>query len=230
MVTPACDGDPVIPEFDQCYRAVEAKDDPLRRVVLHCGQDDRDLLPSELPGAHALSEERRVLPDRGPRPSGPGTGRCKRCRPDASPGSPEWDPRGDVIARAMRLIGDGVVDREGVSGLADGSRTASASSTGSSSASSAPVRSRSLGRSAAQTARGSSRRRNLRFADVAFAAGFASIRQFKRHDSRGLRVDAERDAHTRWPPGRAGLPHRSARRPHAVRRRRPYSRSSHPGP
>jgi AraC family transcriptional regulator of adaptative response / DNA-3-methyladenine glycosylase II len=43
---------------------------------------------------------------------------CKRCRPDASPGSPEWDVRGDVVARAVRLVADGVVDREGVPGLA----------------------------------------------------------------------------------------------------------------
>ena len=43
---------------------------------------------------------------------------CKRCRPDAAPGSPEWDRRDDLAGRAMRLVGDGVVDREGVSGLA----------------------------------------------------------------------------------------------------------------
>ena len=43
---------------------------------------------------------------------------CKRCRPDATPGSPEWDRRADLVGRAMRLIADGVVDREGVSGLA----------------------------------------------------------------------------------------------------------------
>ena len=43
---------------------------------------------------------------------------CKRCRPDASPGSPEWDVRGDVVARAVRLVADGVVDRDGVRGLA----------------------------------------------------------------------------------------------------------------
>ena len=45
---------------------------------------------------------------------------CKRCRPDASPGSPEWNARADVVARAMRLIADGVVEREGVAGLARG--------------------------------------------------------------------------------------------------------------
>ena len=43
---------------------------------------------------------------------------CKRCRPDASPGSPEWNVRADVVGRAMRLIADGLVDREGVGGLA----------------------------------------------------------------------------------------------------------------
>src|SRR5688500_16712145 len=43
---------------------------------------------------------------------------CKRCRPDVTPGSPEWNVRADVVGRAMRLIADGVVDREGVPGLA----------------------------------------------------------------------------------------------------------------
>ncbi|WP_062202468.1 Ada metal-binding domain-containing protein [Demequina salsinemoris] len=42
---------------------------------------------------------------------------CRRCRPEAVPGSPDWDVTGDVAARAMRLIDDGVVDREGVDGL-----------------------------------------------------------------------------------------------------------------
>ena len=43
---------------------------------------------------------------------------CKRCRPDAAPGSPEWNVRADLVGRAMRHIADGVVDREGVAGLA----------------------------------------------------------------------------------------------------------------
>src|ERR1700752_4708811 len=45
---------------------------------------------------------------------------CKRCRPDASPGSPQWSERADLVARAMRLIADGVIDRDGVPGLAGG--------------------------------------------------------------------------------------------------------------
>lgn len=43
---------------------------------------------------------------------------CKRCRPDAAPGSPDWNVRADLVGRAMRLIADGVVDRDGVTGLA----------------------------------------------------------------------------------------------------------------
>src|SRR6202142_4232073 len=49
---------------------------------------------------------------------GAGFRACKRCRPDASPGSPEWNERADLVARAMRLIADGVIDRDGVPGLA----------------------------------------------------------------------------------------------------------------
>src|SRR5688572_19481907 len=43
---------------------------------------------------------------------------CKRCQPDAVPGSPDWNLSDDLASRAMRLIGDGVVEREGVPGLA----------------------------------------------------------------------------------------------------------------
>lgn len=39
---------------------------------------------------------------------------CKRCQPDTVPGSPEWDVR--AVGRAMWLIADGVVDREGIAG------------------------------------------------------------------------------------------------------------------
>jgi AraC family transcriptional regulator of adaptative response / DNA-3-methyladenine glycosylase II len=67
---------------------------------------------------------------------------CKRCRPDAAPGSPEWNVRGDTVARAMRLIADGVVDRDGVTGLAARLGYSTATSTGSSPPRSGPGRSR----------------------------------------------------------------------------------------
>jgi AraC family transcriptional regulator of adaptative response / DNA-3-methyladenine glycosylase II len=43
---------------------------------------------------------------------------CRRCRPDAGPDSSEWNVRGDLVARALRLIADGAVDQDGVTGLA----------------------------------------------------------------------------------------------------------------
>src|SRR5271165_7122860 len=43
---------------------------------------------------------------------------CRRCHPEASPGSPDWNLRADLVARALRLIAEGIVDSEGVAGLA----------------------------------------------------------------------------------------------------------------
>jgi AraC family transcriptional regulator of adaptative response / DNA-3-methyladenine glycosylase II len=43
---------------------------------------------------------------------------CRRCRPEASPDSPDWDTRADVVGRGLRLIAEGVVDADGVAGLA----------------------------------------------------------------------------------------------------------------
>jgi AraC family transcriptional regulator, regulatory protein of adaptative response / DNA-3-methyladenine glycosylase II len=43
---------------------------------------------------------------------------CRRCRPDAVPGSAEWNVRQDVVGRVMRLVADGAVERMGVSGVA----------------------------------------------------------------------------------------------------------------
>ena len=44
---------------------------------------------------------------------------CLRCRPEAAPGSPAWLGTSSVVSRALRLIGDGALDRDGVERLAD---------------------------------------------------------------------------------------------------------------
>ena len=103
---------------------------------------------------------------------------CRRCRPDAAPGSPAWDPRADVVARAVRLVADGVVDREGVEGLAArlgyGSRQLGRLVTAELGA--GPL---ALARAQrARTARVLVESTDLPLADVAHAAGFASVRQF----------------------------------------------------
>ena len=103
---------------------------------------------------------------------------CKRCRPDASPGSPEWNVRSDLIARAMRLIGDGVVDREGVTGLARrlGYSVRQIQRELIADVGAGPL---ALARAQrAQTARVLIETSPLPMSDVAFAAGFASIRTF----------------------------------------------------
>jgi AraC family transcriptional regulator, regulatory protein of adaptative response / DNA-3-methyladenine glycosylase II len=103
---------------------------------------------------------------------------CKRCRPDASPGSPEWNTRGDVVARAMRLIGDGVIDRGGVPALAAqlGYSARQLERVLLAEVGAGPV---ALARAQrAQTARILIETSSLSMAEVAFAAGFSSIRQF----------------------------------------------------
>ena len=103
---------------------------------------------------------------------------CKRCRPDAVPGSPEWDAGTDLVARAMRLISDGVVDREGVSGLA---RRLSYTERHLNRVLAAEVGAGPLALARARrahTARLLIETTDLPITEVAFAAGFASVRQF----------------------------------------------------
>ncbi|MEU3336656.1 AlkA N-terminal domain-containing protein [Streptomyces sp. NPDC002144] len=103
---------------------------------------------------------------------------CKRCRPDTSPGSPEWNQRADLVARAMRLIADGVVDREGVPGLAArlGYSTRQIERQLLAELGAGPL---SLARAQrAQTARLLIETTPLPMAEIAFAAGFSSIRTF----------------------------------------------------
>ncbi|MEU8666865.1 helix-turn-helix domain-containing protein [Streptomyces anulatus] len=103
---------------------------------------------------------------------------CKRCRPDTSPGSPEWNARADSVARAMRLIRDGVVDREGVPGLASrlGYSARQIERQLLAELGAGPL---ALARAQrAQTARLLIETTALPMAEVAFAAGFSSIRTF----------------------------------------------------
>ncbi len=142
---------------------------------------------------------------------------CKRCRPDATPGSPSWNLRADLVGRALRSIGDGVVDREGVRGLADH----------------LAVSERHLHRvlvdqvgagplaiaraQRAQTARLLVETTDLPFGELAFAAGFSSIRQFNdtvREVFAATPSDLRRSARARGPTD--GRRHRPADRTSAA--------------
>lgn len=103
---------------------------------------------------------------------------CKRCHPDATPGSPEWNVRHDVVARAMRLIADGVVEREGVGGVAArlGYSERHLNRLVTDEVGAGPLAIARAQR--AQTSRVLIETTDMALTDVAYAAGFGSVRQF----------------------------------------------------
>lgn len=162
---------------DRCYRAAQSRDArfdgwfyvAVRTTGIYCRPSCPAITPKrsnvEFHRTAAAAQQR-------------GFRACKRCRPDAAPGSPEWDVRGDVVARAMRLIGDGVVDREGVRGLSVrlGYSERHLNRLLTAELGAGPL---ALARAQrAQTARILIETTDLSMTDVAFAAGFGSVRQF----------------------------------------------------
>ncbi|MBP2047971.1 AraC family transcriptional regulator of adaptative response / DNA-3-methyladenine glycosylase II [Streptomyces griseochromogenes] len=150
---------------------------------------------------------------------GSGFRACRRCRPDAVPGSAEWNVRADAVGRAMRLIADGVVDREGVAGLASrlgySARQVQRQLTAELGA--GPV---ALARAQrAHTARVLLQTTGLPVTEIAFASGFASVRQFNDtirevYDATptGVRSAAPRGGGARRATPGAGIPLRLAHR------------------
>jgi AraC family transcriptional regulator of adaptative response / DNA-3-methyladenine glycosylase II len=164
-------------DSERLWRAVEAKD-PRFDGWVFCGVSStgtycRPSCPARTPKRENL----RFYPTAAAAQAA-GFRACKRCRPDATPGSPEWDRREDLVGRAMRLINDGVVDREGAGGLARRlgyterhvhRQLAAAVGAG-------PL---ALARAQrAQNARILLETTPMAITGVAFAAGFQSVRQF----------------------------------------------------
>src|SRR5688572_19102091 len=157
---------------ESCYRAVKARDrrfdgvfyTAVRTTGIYC----RPSCPARTPayanvGFHPSAAAAQAA----------GYRACKRCLPDATPGSPDWDVAADVAGRAMRLIADGVVDREGVDGLAArlGYTPRHLSRLLTQELGAGPL---ALARARrAQTARILIETTAMPYADVAFAAGFA---------------------------------------------------------
>ncbi|WP_068280761.1 AlkA N-terminal domain-containing protein [Aldersonia kunmingensis] len=164
-------------DFERCYRAASARDarfdgqfvTAVRTTGIYCRPSCPAITPkpgnvSFLPTAAAAQRA--------------GYRACRRCLPDAAPGSPEWNVRSDLSARAMRLIADGTVDRVGVAGLAAalGYSSRQLTRTLTEELGAGPL---ALARShRAQTARLLIQRTDMPLSDIAFAAGFSSIRQF----------------------------------------------------
>ncbi|MBA3411608.1 MAG: DNA-3-methyladenine glycosylase 2 family protein [Geodermatophilaceae bacterium] len=164
-------------DSERCYRAVSSRDgrfDGWFFVGVHTtGIYCRPSCPARTPLPHNVSYYPVAAAAQAA-----GFRACRRCRPDAAPGSPEWNVRADAVGRAMRLIADGTVDRVGVPGLA--------AVLGYSERHLHRLLVAELGVGAlglaraqrAQTARVLIETTEMSFADVTFAAGFRSIRQF----------------------------------------------------
>lgn len=164
-------------DHDQCYRMIQSRDPrfdgwfvtAVRTTGIYCRPSCPAITPKRtnveffLAAATAQAHGYRA---------------CKRCRPDASPGSPEWNSRSDVVGRAMRLIADGLVDRGGVGALADrlGYSERQVHRLLVAEVGSGPL---GLARAQrAQTARILIETTTLPITEVAFASGFQSVRQF----------------------------------------------------
>ncbi|MEE6175663.1 DNA-3-methyladenine glycosylase 2 family protein [Mycobacterium sp. 050134] len=164
-------------DFERCYRAVQSKDARFDGWFVTAVLTTRIYCRPSCPVRPPFARNVRFYPSAAAAQRA-GFRACKRCRPDASPGSPEWNVRGDVVARAMRLIADGTVEREGVGGLAVhvGYTTRQLERLLQAEVGAGPL---ALARAQrAQTARVLIETTDLPFGDVAFAAGFSSIRQF----------------------------------------------------
>ena len=216
-------------DLESCYRAVKSRDrrfdgvfyTAVRTTGIYC----RPSCPARTPAFHNVTFHPTAAAAQAA-----GYRACKRCLPDATPGSPDWDVAADVAGRAMRLIADGVVDRDGVDGLAGriGYTPRHLSRILTQELGAGPL---ALARAKrAQTARVLLETTDLGAADVAFAAGLQQRPAVQRDDPRGVRRDADPGSAAgaararRAAPSSSGWP--CARRSPAA----PCSRSSPPAP
>ncbi|QIN79398.1 helix-turn-helix domain-containing protein [Rubrobacter marinus] len=167
----------MIEEFERCYRAVRSRDARFDgwfyTGVTSTGIYCRPSCPAVTPKRPNVRFYRSAASAQAS-----GFRACKRCRPDAVPGSPEWNVRADLAGRAMRLIADGTVDREGVAGLARrlGYTERHLGRVLVAEVGAGPL---ALARARrAHTARLLIETTEMPVSRVAFAAGFASLRQF----------------------------------------------------
>ena len=165
-----------VTDFDERYRAIDARDTrfdgqfvtAVRSTGIYC----RPSCPARTP-----KRENVTFYPTSAAAHEAGYRACKRCLPEAAPGSPAWNLRGDAAGRAMRLISAGIVEREGVSGLAArlGYSTRHLNRLLVTELGAGPL---ALARAhRAHTARMLLVGTDMPVSDVAFSAGFASIRQ-----------------------------------------------------
>ncbi|MEU1229147.1 AlkA N-terminal domain-containing protein [Streptomyces sp. NPDC005828] len=164
-------------DTERCVRAVQSKEARFDGVFFTAVRTTRIYCRPSCPAVPPKPENMEFHPSAASCQRA-GYRACKRCRPDTSPGSPRWNVRADAVARAVRLIQDGVVDREGVPGLARrlGWSTRQIERQLLAELGAGPL---ALARAQrAQTARLLIETTPMPFGEIAFAAGFSSIRTF----------------------------------------------------
>jgi AraC family transcriptional regulator of adaptative response / DNA-3-methyladenine glycosylase II len=167
----------VVMDDDHCYRAMTSRDGRFDGAFVTAVRTTKIYCRPSCPAMTPKRQNIRFYPTPAAAQDA-GFRACKRCRPDAAPGSPDWDHRADLVARAVRLIGDGVVEREGVSGLARrlGYSARQLHRLVFAELGTGPLRLAVAHR--VQSARALLETTDIPVSDVAWAAGFGSIRQF----------------------------------------------------
>jgi AraC family transcriptional regulator of adaptative response / DNA-3-methyladenine glycosylase II len=166
----------VLLDHQQCYDALRSRDArfdgrfwvAVRTTGVYC----RPICPSRTPLARNVDffAHPAAAEDAGFRP-------CRRCRPEAAPGSPDWAGNADLVDRGLRLIDEGALDEGSIDDLAarlhvGGRHLCRLFVEHVGATPDAVARSRR-----AHLAKRLLVETDLRVADVAFAAGFGSVRQ-----------------------------------------------------
>ncbi len=172
---------------EQCYRAVRSRDvrfdgrfyTGVRTTGIYC----RPVCPAPAPKSENIDfyPSAAAAEEAGFRP-------CKRCRPDSLPGTPAWNGTSATVTRALRLIAGGALDDSDIEELADrlgvGDRQLRRLFLQHVGASPIAVnRSRR-----AHFAKKLLEQTSLRVTEIAFAAGYASVRSFNDHFKRVFRA------------------------------------------
>ena len=105
-------------DHESCYRAIQCRDPrfdgrlftAVRTTGIYC----RPICPARTPKRENVTfyASAAAAQEAGFRP-------CLRCRPEAAPGSPAWAGTATSVARGMRLIEEGFLDRSSVAELAE---------------------------------------------------------------------------------------------------------------
>ncbi|EHR62997.1 AlkA N-terminal domain-containing protein [Saccharomonospora cyanea] len=200
-------------DTERCYRAVSSRDARFDGQFVVAVRTTRIYCRPSCPAMTPKPQNVEFFPTSAAAQSR-GYRACRRCLPDAVPGSPEWDVRADLAARAMRLISEGTVEREGVSGLSRrlGYSERQLSRVLNTELGAGPL---ALARAhRAHSARVLIEMSDLPITDIAFAAGFSSVRQFN---------DTIREVFARTP---SELRAAAARRGHGRQHANPHAPST----